>query len=61
MKKTLQNWSDESLISQLQCMRDYHAKFYKPRPWLVGEAKRHQEKIAEVETEIARRQAARSA
>jgi len=52
MPTPLKDWSDERLQSQLECTRKF--KPYK------HEVKRHQELLAELEAELARRQAARS-
>jgi hypothetical protein len=47
-----ENWSDERLARQLQATRNF--KPYK------HEVKRHQQVLAELEAELARRQAARN-
>jgi len=56
MPRSWESWSDEALNKQLQAMRDYAAAYYKPRPNLAAEAEKHQQRIAAVEAEIARRQ-----
>jgi len=52
MTNKYENWSDERLIGQLQTTRKF--KPYK------NEVKRHQQVLAELEAEVARRQAARN-
>jgi len=56
MTRSWEKWSDDNLNKQLKAMRDY-APTFKLRP---AEAEKHQQRIAAVEAEIARRQAARS-
>ena len=56
MTRSWEKWSDEALSKQLKAMRDYAAMF-KSRP---AEAEKHQQKIAALEAEIARRRAART-
>ena len=56
MTRSWENWSDVALSMQLKAMRDY-ASIFKSRP---AEAEKHQQKIAALEAEIARRQAART-
>jgi hypothetical protein len=56
MTRSREKWSDEALSKLLKAMRDY-APTFKSRP---EEAKKHQQKIAALEAEIARRQSART-
>jgi hypothetical protein len=56
MPRSWERWSDEALKKQLQVMRDYAATYYKAQPHLAAEAEKHQQRMAAVEAEIARRQ-----